>query len=66
MKLFFRALVAAAVLLPAAVLAGKEQATVVPETGVVVTVIRNPQSKAAEQYSFAEDKRNLVLFGKRL
>ena len=51
MKLFFRALIAAAV---------------VPETGVVVTVIRNPQSKAAEQYSFAEDKRNLVLFGKRL
>ena len=39
---------------------------VVPETGVVVTVIRYPQAKAADDYSFAADKRAMVLFGKRL
>ena len=50
------------------VMSGKDNkiSAVVPETGVVVTVIRYPQSKAAEEYSFVEDKRNMVLFGKRL
>jgi CubicO group peptidase (beta-lactamase class C family) len=39
---------------------------VVPETGVVITVIRYPQAKAAEDYRFSADKRAMVLFGKRL
>jgi CubicO group peptidase (beta-lactamase class C family) len=39
---------------------------VVPETGVVITVIRYPQAKAAKEYNFAQDKRAMVLFGKQL
>jgi hypothetical protein len=39
---------------------------VIPETGVVVTVIRYPQAKASGGYKFIEDKRAMVLFGKRL
>ena len=39
---------------------------VVPETNTVITVIRYPQAKPAEGYKFAEDKRAMVLFGKRL
>jgi CubicO group peptidase (beta-lactamase class C family) len=50
------------------VMSGKDNKinAVVPETGVVITVIRYPQAKAAEDYSFAADKRAMVLFGKRL
>jgi CubicO group peptidase (beta-lactamase class C family) len=39
---------------------------VVPETNSVITVIRYPQGGAAKEYSFAEDKRVMVLFAKRL
>jgi CubicO group peptidase (beta-lactamase class C family) len=39
---------------------------VIPETNTVITVIRYPQAKPAEGYKFAEDKRAMVLFGKRL
>jgi CubicO group peptidase (beta-lactamase class C family) len=50
------------------VMSGKENKinAVVPETGVVVTVIRYPQDRAAKEYRFVEDKRAMVLFGKRL
>jgi CubicO group peptidase (beta-lactamase class C family) len=50
------------------VMSGKDNKinAVVPETNVVVTVIRYPQAKAAKEYSFAKDKRAMVLFGKRL
>ncbi|MCW8925385.1 MAG: beta-lactamase family protein [Xanthomonadales bacterium] len=50
------------------VMSGRENKinAVVPETGVVVTVIRYPQAKAAEGYSYIADKRAMVLFGKRL
>jgi CubicO group peptidase (beta-lactamase class C family) len=50
------------------VMSGKDNKinAVVPETGVVVTVIRYPQAKAAKDYNFARDKRAMVLFGKRL
>lgn len=39
---------------------------VIPETNTVITVIRYPQARPEEGYSFAEDKRALVLFGKLL
>lgn len=50
------------------VMSGKDYKinAVIPETGVVVTVIRYPQAKPSEDYSFIEDKRTMVLFGKRL
>ena len=50
------------------VMSGKDNKinAVVPETGVVVTVIRYPQDKPAEAYRFKDDKRAMVLFGKRL
>jgi len=50
------------------VMSGRESKinAVVPETGVVITVIRYPQARPAEGYSFKEDKRAMVLFGRRL
>ena len=50
------------------VMSGKDYKinAVVPETNVVITVIRYPQAKAAKEYSFSADKRAMVLFGKRL
>jgi CubicO group peptidase (beta-lactamase class C family) len=39
---------------------------VIPETNAVITVIRYPQARADKEYKFANDKRALVLFGKRL
>ena len=39
---------------------------VVPDTGVVITVIRYPQARPAQGYRFSDDKRAMVLFGKRL
>ncbi len=50
------------------VMSGRESKinAVIPETNVVITVIRYPQASPANEYKFAEDKRNLVLFGKRL
>lgn len=50
------------------VMSGKDNKinAVVPENGVVITVIRYPQAKAAGEYNFAKDKRAMVLFGKRL
>ncbi len=50
------------------VMSGKDNKinAVIPETNVVVTVIRYPQAKAAEEYSFVADKRAMVLFGKRI
>lgn len=50
------------------VMSGRESKinAVVPETGAVITVIRYPQAKPAKEYRFKEDKRAMVLFGKRL
>jgi CubicO group peptidase (beta-lactamase class C family) len=50
------------------VMSGKDNKinAVVPETGVVVTVIRYPQARPGGGYRFIEDKRAMVLFGKRL
>jgi CubicO group peptidase (beta-lactamase class C family) len=50
------------------VMSGKENKinAVVPETDSVITVIRYPQASASKEYNFAEDKRAMVLFGKRL
>jgi len=50
------------------VMSGKDNKinAVIPETGVVITVIRYPQAKASKDYKFAQDKRTMVLFGKRL
>ncbi len=50
------------------VMSGKQNKVnaVIPETNVVITVIRYPQASPASEYNFAEDKRTLVLFGKRL
>jgi len=50
------------------VMSGKDNKinAVIPETGVVITVIRYPQAKAAKDYKFFDDKRAMVLFGKRL
>ena len=50
------------------VMSGKDNKinAVVPETNVVISVIRYPQAKAAEGYKFTADKRAMVLFGKRL
>jgi CubicO group peptidase (beta-lactamase class C family) len=50
------------------VMSGKDNKinAVIPETGVVITVIRYPQAKAAKGYNFYADKRTMVLFGKRL
>ena len=50
------------------VMSGKEYKinAVIPDTRVVITVIRYPQAKAAKEYNFTEDKRAMVLFGKRL
>jgi CubicO group peptidase (beta-lactamase class C family) len=50
------------------VMSGRENKinAVIPETNTVITVIRYPQAKAAKDYSFLEDKRAMVLFGKRL
>ncbi len=50
------------------VMSGRESKinAVIPGTKSVITVIRYPQARAAKEYSFAEDKRALVLFGKRL
>jgi CubicO group peptidase (beta-lactamase class C family) len=39
---------------------------VVPETGVVITVIRYPQARPADGYRFVDDKRAMVRFGRRL
>lgn len=39
---------------------------VVPETGVVITVIRYPQDRPAPEYRYIDDKRAMVLFGRRL
>ena len=39
---------------------------VVPATNTVITVIRYPQARASGGYRFKDDKRALVLFGKRL
>jgi CubicO group peptidase (beta-lactamase class C family) len=50
------------------VMSGKQNKinAVIPETNVVITVIRYPQASAAKEYNFAKDKRAMVLFGKRL
>ena len=50
------------------VMSGRENKinAVIPETNTVITVIRYPQAKPAEEYNFAQDKRAMVLFGKRL
>jgi CubicO group peptidase (beta-lactamase class C family) len=50
------------------VMSGKEYKinAVIPETGVVITVIRYPQAKPAKAYNFTRDKRAMVLFGNRL
>ena len=50
------------------VMSGRESKinAVIPETNSVITVIRYPQASAAKEYNFAEDKRAMVLFGKRL
>ncbi len=50
------------------VMSGKDNKinAVIPETNVVITVIRYPQGKAAKEYNFAADKRAMVTFGKRL
>lgn len=50
------------------VMSGKQSKinAVIPETNSVITVIRYPQAGAAKEYKFAEDKRAMVLFGKRL
>ena len=50
------------------VMSGRESKinAVIPETGTVITVIRYPQAKPAKEYRFKEDKRAMVLFGKRL
>jgi hypothetical protein len=50
------------------VMSGRENKinAVIPETNVVITVIRYPQSRAAKAYRFIDDKRAMVLFGKRL
>jgi CubicO group peptidase (beta-lactamase class C family) len=50
------------------VMSGKDNKinAVIPETNVVITVIRYPQAKSAKEYSFSDDKRAMVLFGKRL
>ena len=50
------------------VMSGRESKinAVIPETNVVITVIRYPQPRPAQEYSFVEDKRAMVLFGKRL
>ena len=50
------------------VMSGRESKinVVIPATKVVITVIRYPQARAAQEYNFAEDKRAMVLFGKRL
>lgn len=50
------------------VMSGKDNKinAVIPESNVVITVIRYPQAKAAKEYSFFKDKRAMVLFGKRL
>ena len=49
------------------VMSGRESKinAVIPGTNTVITVIRYPQARAAKEYSFAEDKRALVLFGNR-
>jgi len=39
---------------------------IIPESNTVITVIRYPQARADKAYRFSEDKRALVLFGKRL
>ena len=50
------------------VMSGREHKinAVIPETNSVITVIRYPQDRATKDYSFVEDKRTMVLFGKRL
>lgn len=50
------------------VMSGRENKinAVIPETNTVITVIRYPQAKPAEEYNYADDKRAIVLFGKRL
>jgi CubicO group peptidase (beta-lactamase class C family) len=50
------------------VMSGKDNKinAVVPETGVVITVIRYPQAKPAKDYKFSVDKWAMVLFAKRL
>ncbi len=50
------------------VMSGRESKinAVIPGTNSVITVIRYPQARAAKEYGFAEDKRAMVLFGKRL
>ena len=50
------------------VMSGKDNKinAVIPETNVVITVIRYPQARAAKEYNFSKDKRAMVLFGKRL
>jgi CubicO group peptidase (beta-lactamase class C family) len=50
------------------VMSGKDNKinAVIPETSVVITVIRYPQARAAKDYKFTDDKRAMVLFGKRL
>ena len=50
------------------VMSGKDNKinAVIPETGVVITVIRYPQARAAKGYKFIGDKHAMVQFGKRL
>lgn len=50
------------------VMSGRENKinAVIPATRTVITVIRYPQARPADGYKFAEDKRAMVLFGKRL
>ena len=50
------------------VMSGRESKinAVVPETNVVITVIRYPQARPEGEYRFKEDKRAMVLFGRRL
>lgn len=50
------------------VMSGRENKinAVIPETQTVITVIRYPQARPASGYRFKEDKRAMVLFGKRL
>jgi len=50
------------------VMSGKQSKinAVIPETNTVITVIRYPQARPDKGYTFSEDKRALVLFGKQL
>jgi CubicO group peptidase (beta-lactamase class C family) len=50
------------------VMSGKQSKinAIIPESNTVITVIRYPQARADKEYKFSNDKRAMVLFGKRL